>query len=286
MARNALTKWQELLRDPCAADLTAPIYGGTDVGYLVRTTDTYVPAFSRVVAAGATTADFVLEITPWNYAPAQGIRYGGCAPGLFFTVAAAGFGNNFINNNFTVKQFRPVAACMKFIPTGPITSRQGLVALGYSVGSPLTTGDTNVYPSSIRNSCGRIAANSSETHEVNWLPAPTDELFTSPLSTAPGNGSGAMILSLVNVDGQSSGTVTTINGVVEVTIVWEWVPLSTIGVTLQARTPSPYTLNQALAGLGDVNKVIYSMAKSGMAAAEMFGRVVRPYSTAHGLLGY
>jgi hypothetical protein len=270
-----IAAYDRLLRDPCASDLTYPPYSGADTGYLVRTVDYLTGTGIQVNNNGTATSGTIYPITltlavqPFNYS-------GGANSGLlFFGNGPSGITVNFAylspaTSNFittaTVKRYRPVAACLKWEPSGPYTSRQGVVASGYYPGAENATGDAYPGIGNYMSTAQHTAANGAEVHEVRWLPTAVDENFTS---TSVGNnaGCGTMIMSLNNVDGTGNGTAILPNGAFTVTVVWEWVPAATAAITVSPKTPLPYNTQQVLSTIDDLGAYIFKGVRSAASAA-------------------
>lgn len=272
--------WDQLLRDPCASNLTAPCYGGMDSGYLVRTTDVITPvaAGAGMTVGSVVPCSFVLSYIPtaWSgvannaaYLTTAGFAPGGADPAAIVVSSAGssiGFVQNFITSNAAVKRARPVAACVKWMPSGPYTSRQGFVCMGYSPGSQFVVGDSVTYANLASNS-QYLCSNGSEPHEVRWLPTAADENFTNNTQTNYSGGTVTIVLRAV--DGTAtSATAATLNGSFEVTTVWEWEPITGVGGVAQApRAPLPYTSQAVLSTISDLGAYIFQGVRTGAAYA-------------------
>lgn len=252
-----VSAWDQLLRDPCAANLAYPCYAGMDSGYLVRTTDYVTPTRTGTFTAGAAVTDYILQVTPFNYsATSGGIAAQGTTGQVMDTSISFGFPNNFITNANSVRRYRPVAACIKWMPSGPYTSRRGIVASGYLTGTEIVPGLT-YSADGVKSVCQRYAPNGGEAHEVRWLPTAVDENFTD-VTVANNNGAGAVIFVLSGVDAVNTTTIQTLNGTFEVSIVWEWLPSTLAGsITVSPKAPLPYTSQQILGTIQDVGKYIF-----------------------------
>jgi hypothetical protein len=274
---NPAQRWLQLLRDPCAGNLVQPCYTGTDAGYLVRTTDNIsLSATGAGLAVGATYACSAFM----SYSPTamcniglgnQADLCGAYAPGGAdpVTVLSAGEVNaaittypmNFINGtNSPVYRFRPVAACLRWVPTGPYGTRSGVVSLGYSAGNMFNRAST-VFYTNVQSLMQHYAPNGSEPHEVRWLPTIVDERFTT--NDASPVGGGTIGLMLRGVDGvAASATAVSINGFVEVTTVWEWTPAPGSGLVLAPKLPPPYTTQDVISGIRDLGSFLFEGAGS------------------------
>jgi len=273
------------LADPCAGDLTGPCYAGTDGGYLVRTVDSYQPTCT--VTAGKTTADFFFCYTPWNMSStsATGIQFGGGDVGTSLNVTA-NYMANFITTAAFVREYRPVAACAKWVPTGAVGNRSGEVSLGYSPGLlfPAVGSLGTAFLSQIKASSLHQQGNGMENHEVVWVPTIVDEIWTSNVS-GPQPGAGTITIGLNNVDASVSGTSATLNGYIQVTTVWEWTPTAAGSLSTPLKTPAPESSQQVISSFGAVknlvlNKVMQMGGAAGNLAMKMGAMYIDRYTTA------
>jgi hypothetical protein len=251
----AASKWRNLLRDPCGAEMAPPCYAGADTGYLIRTVDMIHPigTGSGFTAAGSPYyLDASFQYTPFNASASSGLL--NYLPG---TTAMNPTGTqNFITSTGAAKRYRPVAACMKFIPTGPYGARGGMVGSAYSAGQVEVFPDTFT-PISMIPECQHVCPLGSEPHEVRWLPTAVDENFTNVNMTS-NTGAGTINMILIGADwAYNSATQVTLNGYLELSTVWEWIPANLSGVNIAPRSPSPYTSQQILATIGDMGKFLF-----------------------------
>lgn len=269
MSDPRVVAWDRLLRDPCGADLAHPCYTGMDSGYLVRTTDFITPTITGTgfTPTGQVPCDYAIQITPFNYsATTGGVAAGPVNSGVALPGAINfGFGN-MITNTTIVKRYRPVACCVRWLPSGPYSGRQGYVGIGLLQGMSILPGPTYQI-SQLRSLCQKYDPNGAAPHEVRWLPTAVDETFTT--TAAPSDpGAGSVIFALTGVDSTVTATSRTLNGSFEVTTVWEWIPdLAAGGVTSSPQTPLPYTSQQVLATIGDLGPYIYEGVRRGVSKA-------------------
>lgn len=247
--------WDRLLRDPCSAQLAAPCYGGSDTGYLLRTTEIFQPTSASATGLSPGTiypADYQFYYAPWNLSTTTGCALATSIPGSTqVTYNGLGF-TNFITDNTSVRQYRPVATCLKWLPSGPYSSRQGTVGVMYSSGSVATVGTNTVPIGDALASCLARAPNGSCAHEIRWLPTRVDEEFTTvSQQSATGVGTVGLVLSGVDAVATTTGTFA-INGRVEITTVWEWVPRISTGIGIAPKAPLPFTSQQILGSIGDM----------------------------------
>lgn len=286
---SAFRAYDELLRDPCAANLTHAFYAGCESGYLIRTTDLLqinCPAGTGTVGAAAN-GSFSLAYNPSGYydngtyqaaviaASTAGVAgrwsYAGVANVTGFPSTTPYF-TNFISSA-VVDRFRPVAACLRWVPTGAASVRSGTVSLGYSQGFPLlgTFSSSNngpVYSASGAYSLGqRYSTNGSQIHEVRWLPTAPDEGFTTINDFK--QGTGTVSLTGINIDGVYNTTTNVIlSGYVELTTVWEWTPsTASTGITAAPKAPPPYTTQQFLSTIEDMGAYIFDGVRSAASGA-------------------
>lgn len=256
MSDPRVRAWDQLLRDPCSADLAPPCYTGVDNGYLIRTTDFVTPVLAGTFTAGTVLCDYALQISPFNFSSTTGGVAAQSISGVALpALANFGFSTNFICGT-SVKRYRPVAACVKWIPSGKYSDRSGVVSIGYLPGQELVSGVT-VTATAARSLCQQYAPNGAAHHEVRWLPTAADEAFTTvsaPLDT----GAGSVIIVLTGVDATQTTTTQTLNGSVEITVVWEWAPSVTAGgLTVSPKAPLPYNSQQVLGTISDLGAYIF-----------------------------
>jgi hypothetical protein len=205
--------------------------------------------------------DAVVQFTPFNLSSTSSVLLSAIGSGgTMPTFTQTGL-NNFITTGGSVARYRPVAACVKWVPTGAVYARQGSVALGYSGGQVFFSTQAPTVNQAFTEA-QRIAPNGSQIHEVRWLPTAVDENFTDTL-TSNNTGAGTMLVGLKDIDatyyGGDGSTSTTIkgDGYLEITCVWEWVPARTIGVSPAPRAPLPYTSQQVLSSIGDMGAFLF-----------------------------
>lgn len=270
-----LAKWDSLLRDPCASNLAYPCYGGTDSGYLIRTTDILQPVVVGVgmVVGSVVPCNVYLSYTPASYTGGSanaafivsGNAPGGATPVMVNAAAGGiiGLPSGFIANS-PVARFRPVAACLKWVPSGAYSSRQGVVGVGYSPSIPIAT--TSAYnPSDTLALAQDYAPNGSKHHEVRWLPAAADESWGPLLG---GAGGGTLFCALSAVDGlASTATSATVQGYIEITTVWEWTPQATQRLTISPKAPSPFTTQYLLSTINDMGAYLFDGVRTTAAVA-------------------
>jgi len=255
---RGMEAYRALLEDPCAAPMVHAPFAGMGSSYLVRTVNALQPSITSIAASG--TMDLFLEFTPWNL-PAMAC-FGSAYPGGTMT-ATNGSLSNFVTSAL-VKSYRPVAACLKWVPSGNIAGRSGIIGLSYSPEKTTTPGVAN-YGISMISSTMHQAPNGSESHEVRWLPSFEDARFGSSAETNV-VGAGSCMLVALNVDYTGNGSAGICNGFIEMTVVWEWEPaIGTAnvpnGVVPSLSTPAKFTLNDVLGSIGDVGNFVVHTAR-------------------------
>lgn len=262
-----IEKMLALYADPCNGDLTHPPYAGTDAGYLARTVDIFRPSYTSTTT-GSTIGSFYLSWSPWNYGTGSGYVIAGVDGSVTMTTTDTNGPGNFIMGS-SVKTYRPVAACLEWVPTDPVLSRAGSVSLGYSPSVPI--------PSSISINVGAIEPLALKTstngfdskYGINWLPSMNDERFTTSAGSVAGVGTVFAMLDNVGLARPSvAGTQAYISGYFRVTTVWEWIPQQGNGLVVDPRTPVPYTINDVLSRAGDIKRLLF-------AGMEMGGNLLR-----------
>lgn len=235
-------RFARLLRDPCGADLTTPVYQGTDSGYIARYRYT-----GQVL--GAANTDFAFQILPNYLTSTNGsgvLRYidagtagaiGSWAPSSYF----AGF-------NTLSARHRTVACCARVFYTGAESSRSGRIG-GAVIQNPVvqSTGGSAA-ASSFMNNVQSVTRTDPLFHEVLFVPAADDMTWTS---TDIG----------VNIDSTSYGGGMLLVGtglpadnktILEITWVVEWQPDPGTGGAVMPvqQPPSNNTYEQVLRSMG------------------------------------
>lgn len=265
--RSRLPKgWAEydrLIRDPCAAPFASPPYAGGTSGYLHRVSFAVNPSFFSGTSTVGTPilGNFAFQIQP---SALPGYLFAGCTA----STAAPTFGQTSISGTFlqnaAVRSFRPVAACAKWVPTGAISTRAGMVSLGYSqgavkdAGNAATPADLLLFAQDSLERC----PNGSGQHEIRWIPCPPDESYSTPSTSLQYQGVGTMMVSAIGVDCVYNSTTTVVaNGYLEISMVYEWVPNATAGLSTSPECPPSFTSQQYQASLGDLGRFLLSGAR-------------------------
>lgn len=256
--------------DPCTAQPVRPPYAGMDTGYLVRTVDEIALSVPLgAVVGNEIPVDVILQWTPSNYGTGTGYVFGINGVGLNVSLSAGSGPGNFIIGT-TVRDFRPVASCLQWVPNGPIGTRSGVVNSVYSPNTEVQ-GGSSLSASSVNSLCQHSATNAGGSYEVNWLPTLSDERFTT---ASEGNltGRGTVLMVLRGVDATTTAVASsTLNGYFRVTTIWEWTPAVSQGLTLDPAPPVPHTTQSILGTVKNVRDIIYGAVKLGQMAGIGFG---------------
>lgn len=239
--------YAELLRDPCNAPLTHPVYSGGDGGYLGRyevdllTNNTGTGAFLFAPGCMGISADATVSSSGNNsvmhlvqnsdsLAPANDVvacKWVCLAPGLqpgytaLYSQSAA---------------VRPVAACMQVFYPGSELNRSGVVSLA-RVNAGQVLGDTGNGPNVAQyRAISNFVARTPENHyEIKWTPADGDQLYTDPsLITGPREveRKSGLLLTYAGLPASATGSVR-----IRLVVVYEWAP-GAIGGGMLANTSS------------------------------------------------
>lgn len=251
--------------DPCSAIPVRPPYAGMDSGYMVRTVDEH----SIVLGGAINYADVIFQWTPSNFGVGTGYVFGFGATGNGLTLGAASGPGNFILESNIVKDYRPAASCVEWVPNGPIATRSGTVSRCYSP-STVVVGGEIIAATGVSPICQISDSNSTAVYEANWLPTQVDERFTTT-SESNLSGRGTTLFLLRNVDCAPVGGNSALNGYFRVTTIWEWTPATGLGTSSDPVTPPPTTTQQILGGVKNIRDIIYGAMKVGQMMGVGFG---------------
>jgi hypothetical protein len=257
--------YDRMLRDPCGAPFAAPPYFGTDNGYFARTVDIIQPLITGTFTVGATAlVDGAFQWVPAAY---QGVTPHG------YQIGFANVGSNFTMANSqpslfmstaTVKKYRPVACCLKFTPAGQYASRAGVIGLAYTSGTLLST--SSAYNGAeLLTTAQDVSPNGSRMHEVRWLPTNVDQNWSDyGVQELSGTGGGCVTIAFKGVDatGQTA-TTAYLNGYIEVTTIWEWVPTARGGLSSNPRPVPRFTIQDHQSSIKDIGEFLFGMAARG-----------------------
>lgn len=255
--------WYNLLRDPCNSPLSVPCYTGADSGYLLRTVSTISPIIAGTYQAGAITfGDATVQFTPYNLSGTSGWMSAACKADTDNAPAVlSGDPLNFICGP-SVKRYRPIACCLKYIPYGPFATRAGLVGMSSVPGIVLGLAGDIINHTNMTATHQHITSAGSENHEVRWLPTEADEKFSSIANNSEAS-AGTVILTLKGVDATArSGTTATFNGIIEATTCWEWQPATMMGVISEINPPLPYSSQEVIGAVPNLREFIHDGARA------------------------
>lgn len=272
LGSNYPARMRALWSDPCNAEMVHPPYAGTTSGYLMRTVDIITPdvAANSYNPGTKVVQDVYLQWTPSNYSDSTGFVYGMGSSGG--NLPLQGFGkSSFITNATLVRTFRPVASCLEWVPTGPIGERSGIVGMSSTPNTPVTAA-TTLTAMNLLSISAHTEANAAGCYEVKWLPTSLDEEFETKNELSH-SGCGSVSILVKGVDATyTTSSVITASGFFRATTVWEWTPVSTLGVLSAVTAPPPYTSQQIIAGLaGNMKDFLYGGLKVGVRMGIGFG---------------
>lgn len=242
-----------LLADPCAGEMVSPPYITSGSGYFYRVKSLFTPQVATTggVAGTKTKANFIYQYTPSGNG-ANAVIFGGDPTANTNINLISGSPEwGLMNNGSVVDSFRVIASCIRFVPTGDITSRSGLVGRTYSQ-SPLYSAGAISYMTAEAARAMVTDPTGSANHEIRFLPGNADQAFhTTTVGAGDTNSQGTMVLYLLNVDALTTGTNTiVIQGYIEITTCYEWIP-NAVTAPPTIKVSPRYTLNQVLTMLGD-----------------------------------
>jgi len=265
--------YRNLLLDPCNAPLVPPVGLGPSSGLLVR--QKYVNQLTgELTVADPTQASNFHAILR----PALGtltFQLGNTGGRTIVLQPAVDLETGILTS---ARAYRAVAACLKFIPFGPLGLRSGTISMGYvpddiqDLAAP-GGGAGVTYVDKLRAMASRTVGNggSTEIPEVKWIPSGPEDLEFRQKGVIYHADSGAAFMVGVGIDAPTKGTTTgmALNGYLETTIVWEWVPAYDSGVVSTVQPTSANSFVEVLASIGkDLSATLTShaqaMAVSGM----------------------
>jgi len=260
---RSLVAYDMMIRDPCAAAFARAPYAGGTSGYMARINTSFVPV---LIAPAGTVGTKVTANFTYIFQP-------GAFPGYLIGANVGSTTTSFTNltqtgtflSNAAVRQFRPVAACLKWIPSGPLLDRAGVVAMGYTQAPSKTVGAAGAASDhqALANNALRRANNGSDTHEVRWLPAPSDESYLPTGSTGINNSGACVSMTGVGLDGvYTAATNVTMNGILEFTLIVEWLPEGGQGLSTVPETNLPYTSQQYQSSIADIGNFLLTGTRS------------------------
>lgn len=228
--------YRNLLLDPCSAKMIGPVGSTIGTGLFAR----YRQFVTPVVDGEATSMTAALRIDPNKHQIAWGAATAYNVP-MSVNFTSTSFG---ILTPGTARAYRIVAACIKWVPTGAVLYRSGvvrsIVSREFTTISGRTMGD-------IAPLASHTATNGSEPHEVVYFPSDDDLEFRTPAEATAGSNGSSICLAVDNVDCSISSLPTvqsTARGYFDVTWVAEWMPEFGTGMTTSIVPPTTTTLAQ------------------------------------------
>jgi hypothetical protein len=209
-----------------------------------------LPAVSA--ASTATSVDMIVQVVPRAYYSTNlGPQMAAGTVGSTMAILNLGPPTDFITS--VAYRCRCLAACLKWIPTGPPLSRTGSVCVGYSPTSVVSYGYSYNSGQIRALSLKTYPASSDHTFEVRWLPTMLDTGFNALGSASVDDAaSSAMFIGLSGVD--AVGGIA--NGYFELTAVWEWGPPATTGVAPAPMAPPDFDINAHQSTIGDIGEYL------------------------------
>jgi len=113
--------------------------------------------------------------------------------------------------------------------------------------------------------CQLKAGNGQNPFEIKWLPNNADALWIDLKENAPlSSGGGGIFLVGLGLDGvvAQGGQGAYVNGYVEMTTIWEWLPQQSTGVSMPLKAPNRHTLNDVLSNIKDIGAFVTGMSHS------------------------
>lgn len=247
---NKADAYRRLLIDPCHGPLVPPTAIGPTTGLLVR--QRYIQQLSSV----ATGPDGFIALLRPSTGELKHVTFGAAGSVTAETLTTLSLETGILTS---ARAYRAVAACMKFIPTGSIGNRSGVVAIGYTpddVTDPVASGVGTVratYANALTTMSQRTLANSSspELPEVKWFPSGPEDLEFRQKSITYNADTACCSLVGTKIDNNGASG---LNGYLDITIVWEWVPAYDAGVVSSVQVGSRNTLADVLRTLGDLSR--------------------------------
>jgi len=254
--------YRRLLADPCHAPMVPPCAPGPSSGLLFRQRTIISPSFGNSMS-NYQNGQFIFKLQP------QRGRYH-LATGYTTTSEATVVNDALLETGVlatsTCRAYRAVAACVKWVPNGPLSERSGTIHVAYNMENTgtLTLSDPGNYTQWMAM-CQAVTSNTGNgpLAEAKWVPADSGDTEWIDV-TATGNTGGELLVVGVNVDKfQAAAGATTTRGYLEVTVVWEWMPALGSGVTVPLASPSRNTVQEVISTLGDIGRFCVNMMPQG-----------------------
>lgn len=239
--------YRNLLRDPCGAPMVAPPAAGPSSGLFVR--QRYFQPLTTTAVTNKTSQSFVAVLQP-----AKGVlKYASQSQGWQTLDLEVGLLASTI-----CRSYRCVAACMKWIPTGSVMNRSGLISSGYvldEVDTTTTVSDATAVDWQML--CAKSISNTGngEPIEARWVPSGPEDVEFRARGVTYNADTGTVLMVGRDVD-YTTGTTAQANGYLEVTIVYEWVPTSGAGIVAPLQVGTKSTMQQVLSTIGNLTQFV------------------------------
>lgn len=265
--------YRRLLADPCGGPLVSAVGLGPTTGLLSRQKYVVPVEFLNVASdAASPSGDFVAVLSLVNGVLRISSNASG-APGTGYLVSTDL--KTGILQSGVCHSYRPVAGCIRWVPSGNISTRSGTVSTGY-VGDKVdcvATTAKDIYEH--MTLCQKMESNTGtgEMIEARWIPSSPDDLDFKSRNITYSFDNGNVIMACRGIDKTTSANpnYTYANGFFEVTAIWEWIPTPYSGIVSTVQAGSTNNLNQILASLGDLTRFVvdssYARRFAGLAMA-------------------
>lgn len=228
--------YRSLVLDPCNGPLIGPVGAGVGTGLFAR----YKKIITPTIDADTNTFEAVAQIDPLNHVIKVGVA---ATPSATFTVTDYSTDVGILAPA-VAQGYRIIASCIKWVPTGSLLYRKGIVR---SIASPEGVGVASGNMDNISTLASHSAFNGSEDHEVVYFPSEHDLPFLNPADVINTQSGTTIAVAVSGIDctyaGLPSGT-TAASGYFEVTWVAEWMPARGTNMSTAPLPPTSVTLAQ------------------------------------------
>lgn len=214
--------YARLLADPCNSALVHPIYPGGDAGFLFR-----AESFVTIGTAAGDTAGYMQWSPGYVNSSLTQMVYQSTASGAVPSAALAGGSfapaNTFLSTN--AKGARCIAACVKVTFPGAENVRSGRVHFGHVNAGTIDLGSV-VSPDGVAQCLQHYTRTPADTIEIVWKPNFADVEMNDPSEAAS-----AVIRDRKSAVAVAWAGLPAATGMVfHFTAVYEWTPVSSIGI--------------------------------------------------------
>lgn len=271
--QSEMMSYHRMIADPCGAPFAAPPYLGVETGYFIRVVDNLninAITVSTGVVGNDVKVDAVMQFTPgaFNSSGTALLTSGGAVGGTL--AMNTNVVTNFVSGS-QVSGFRCVAHCIRFVPTGNYAYRSGIIGIGYSP-NPIYNSSSSTSVNRMLTLCADRRGIGEGVHEIKWLPADADQIFTPYSSTAVEGGTTFIVLGNASAT-YATTTTASLNGYFELTTVYEWQPNGTSSdISVSLKAPPSFTVNQHQSSIKNIAEFLTT--PSGMDAMKSFGTIL------------